>query len=73
VRAEALDLIGKTGQCYNEAELYRLQGEWLLKQPVPDVSQAETCFQQALFIARRQQGKESTLSGGGLGATPGRG
>ena len=41
--------------------LYRLQGELLLRQAVPDAAQAETCFQQALAIARRQQAKSWEL------------
>src|SRR5207253_8586216 len=43
------------------AEAYRLQGEVLLCQAVPDVAQAETCFQQALTVARRQQAKSLEL------------
>ena len=39
------------------AEAYRLQGALLLRQAGPDTAQAETCFQQALAIARRQQAK----------------
>ena len=38
-------------------EAYRLQGEFLLRQAVPEAAQAEACFQQALAIARRQQAK----------------
>jgi predicted ATPase len=41
--------------------LYRLQGELLLRQAVPDASQAEACFQQALAIARHQQAKSLEL------------
>ena len=37
------------------AETYRLQGEWLLRQALPDAAQAEACFHQALAVARRQQ------------------
>jgi predicted ATPase len=43
------------------AEAYRLQGEFLLRQAVPDAAQAEACFQQALAIARRQQAKSWEL------------
>jgi predicted ATPase/class 3 adenylate cyclase len=42
-------------------EVYRLQGELLLRQTVPDAIQAETCFQQALTVARRQQAKSWEL------------
>ena len=44
-----------------EAELYRLQGDLLLQQTVPDAQQAEACFCQALAIARRQQAKSLEL------------
>jgi predicted ATPase len=43
------------------AEAYRLQGELLLCQAVPDAAQAEACFQQALAVARRQQAKSWEL------------
>jgi tetratricopeptide (TPR) repeat protein len=43
------------------AEAYRLQGELLLRQAVPEVAQAEACFQQALAVARRQQAKSWEL------------
>jgi class 3 adenylate cyclase/predicted ATPase len=43
------------------AEAHRLQGELLLRQATPDVSQAEASFQQALAIARRQQAKSWEL------------
>ncbi len=36
------------------AELYRLKGELLLRQAVPDVSKAETCFHEAQDVARPQ-------------------
>ena len=41
--------------------MYRLQGTLLLRQAVPNVAQAEACFQQALIIARRQQAKSWEL------------
>ena len=43
------------------AEAYRLQGELLQRQDVPDAAQAEACFQHALAIARRQQAKSWEL------------
>jgi predicted ATPase len=42
-------------------EVYRLQGELLLRQASPDATQAEACFQQALDIARRQQARSWEL------------
>ena len=59
--AEALAAAHATGECWGEAELYRLQGEWLLRPPCPDTHQAETCFQQSLAVARRQQAKSWEL------------
>jgi predicted ATPase len=41
--------------------MYRLQGALLLQLPLPDVAQAEACFQQALEVARRQQAKALEL------------
>ena len=39
------------------AELHRLKGELLLRQAMTNAPQAETCFQQALALARRSQAK----------------
>ena len=55
--AEALTLIDKTAMRSWAAELYRLTGECLLAQALPDVQKASTCFQQALDLARQQQAK----------------
>jgi adenylate cyclase len=44
-----------------KAELFRLKGTLLLKQAVPDASQAEACFHQALDIARQQHPKSWEL------------
>jgi predicted negative regulator of RcsB-dependent stress response len=61
VLAEALAIVDTRGERLHEAKLYRLQGELLLQQAVPDASQAEACFQQALAVARRQQAKSWEL------------
>jgi predicted ATPase len=58
---EAEVVVEKSGAYYWEAELYRLQGDLLLHQTVPDARQAEACFCQALAIARRQQAKSLEL------------
>src|SRR5262249_49504762 len=55
VLAEALTAVHKTGECQHEAELYRLQGELLLTQEVPNAQEAESCLRQAVDVARRQQ------------------
>jgi predicted ATPase len=59
--AEALAALEASGLGDLRAEAYRLQGELLLRQAVPDAVQAEACFQQALAIARRQQAKSWEL------------
>jgi predicted ATPase len=58
---EAVGVVKKSGAHYWEAELYRLQGDLLLQQTVPDAQQAEACFCQALATARRQQAKSLEL------------
>jgi TOMM system kinase/cyclase fusion protein len=58
---EALLEVEESGVQQWEAELYRLQGDLLLQQTVPDAQQAEACFGQALTTARRQQAKSLEL------------
>ena len=58
---EALELVEQTGVHWYEAETYRIKGTVLLRQAVPDASQAEACFQQALALARRQEAKSWEL------------
>jgi predicted ATPase len=58
---EALTLVATTEVRWWEAELHRLKGVLLLQLASPDVSRAETCFQQALAVARRQQAKALEL------------
>jgi DNA-binding winged helix-turn-helix (wHTH) protein len=58
---EALTGLEASGQGDMLAEAYRLQGVMLLQQAVPDMAQAEPCFQQALALARRQQAKSWEL------------
>ncbi len=68
VLAQALVAVHKTGERHYEAELYRLRGELLLMQAEAEVEakakakaeveacfrQAESCFQHAIEVARRQ-------------------
>ena len=61
VLAEAQTVMAVTGVQWYAAELSRLKGALLLRQAVPDVPQAEACFQQALAVARRQQAKSWEL------------
>jgi predicted ATPase len=59
--AEALAVTNEKGERRWEAELYRLQGELLLARATGQDTEAETCFRQALDIARRQQAKSWEL------------
>ncbi len=58
---EALSLVDKNEERFYEAELHRLKGELLLRQPIPDAPQAALCFHQALDVARAQQAKSWEL------------
>jgi predicted ATPase len=58
---EALAVLDTTEVRDYEAEIYRLKGALLLQQAVPDAAQAETCFHQALDVARQQQAKSWEL------------
>jgi predicted ATPase len=75
--AEALDGMGRTGDCYYEAELYRMKGELTLQKfqvlgskfqvpsstqpPTPSTQEAEGCFHKAIEVARKQQAKSLEL------------
>jgi predicted ATPase len=59
--AEALTLVATTEVRWWEAELHRLQGALLLQLPIPDATQAEACFRQAVDVARGQQAKSLEL------------
>jgi predicted ATPase len=59
--AEALALVDQDKGSYYAADVYRVKGELLLSQAVPDPQQAEACFHRAIDIARRQQAKSREL------------
>lgn len=61
VLTEALTLTDTTGERWYEAESHRLKGELLLQQSSSNQTEAESCFYQAISIARSQQAKR--LSG----------
>jgi len=61
VLAEALALVDTTEERWWAAELHRLKGELLLALSTDNAAEAETCFHQALDIARRQQAKSLEL------------
>jgi predicted ATPase len=50
-----------SGERYYEAELYRLKGELRLRMDSRDMPGAESCFQNALEIARGQKGRSLEL------------
>jgi len=58
---EALTVANDTGERRWEAELHRLKGELLLALSAEQHAEAETCFHQALDIARLQQAKSLEL------------
>jgi predicted ATPase len=64
--AEALALVEQTDERHWEAELYRLRAELLLMQgedaeAEASFHKAESCFQHAIEVARRQQAKSWEL------------
>jgi predicted ATPase len=59
--AEALKMTNDTEERRWDAELYRLKGELLRARATEQDTEAETCFRQALDIARHQQAKSWEL------------
>jgi predicted ATPase/DNA-binding winged helix-turn-helix (wHTH) protein len=66
--AGAMTAVHRNRICFNEAEIYRLQGELLLRQamegsdsPSRPPPEAEACLHQALDVARRQEAKSLEL------------
>ena len=59
--AKALDLVQQSGECFWEAEIYRLRGELLLGQNDCDPAEAQNCFDHAIAIARGQGTKSLEL------------
>ena len=58
---EALDQVEQIDERFYEAELYRLRGQLLLQLSPDNHTEAETCFQKALDVARSQQAKSWEL------------
>jgi len=64
--AEALAIVGKTGERYYEAELHRLKGELIVRgsgvEAPPGVqTEAEECFRKSIEIARQQEARSFEL------------
>jgi DNA-binding winged helix-turn-helix (wHTH) protein/predicted ATPase len=58
---EAMTMVNSKGERYYEAELYRLKGELLLKQPADNQAKTEDYFRQSLAIAESQKAKSWQL------------
>ena len=54
---EAQSWVDNGGDRIFEAEVYRLKGEFLLSSISDNQHEAESCFQEALNVSRRQQAK----------------
>jgi predicted ATPase len=59
--AEALHLLQESGECFWEAEIYRVRGELLLKQNESNRDEAQASFERAIQIARAQTAKSLEL------------
>src|SRR6185503_5414432 len=58
---EGMDVTARNNEPFYEAELYRLKGDALGMAGVDSPSEAESCFQRAIEIARQQQAKSFEL------------
>jgi predicted ATPase len=58
---EALAAANEHENRFNEAEMPRLKGELLLKQNDSNTGEAQSCYERAIEIARRQNGKSPEL------------
>lgn len=59
--AQAFTLVGRNGEHFWEAELYRLKAELLLQQDTSAVAEATAHLQRALTVARSQQARSLEL------------
>jgi predicted ATPase len=56
-----MDVTERNNEPFYEAEMYRLKGDALVMAGVDSPSEAESCFQRAIEIARKQQAKSFEL------------
>jgi predicted ATPase len=56
-----LHLLQQSGECFWEAEIYRVRGELLLKQNESNRDEAQASFERAIHIARGQTAKSLEL------------
>jgi predicted ATPase len=61
ILTEAQTLVEQHEECWWEAEIYRLRGVVLLRQPGTPQAEAEAWLQRALGVARRQEAKSLEL------------
>lgn len=61
ITTAVLETPTRLGIAVGLAQIYQLHGELLLRQETPDRRAAETCFTQALEIARRQEARTLEL------------
>ena len=58
---EAMTAVEATNERWCESEVHRVAGEIALKSPEPDAAKAQSYFQQAITVARKQQAKSLEL------------
>src|SRR5262245_66658024 len=58
---EAVELVERTGDRFDEAEVHRLKGELLLTHNASDAASAEQCFRTAIETSRNQHAKSWEL------------
>ena len=58
---EAMTAVETTDERWWESEVYRVAGEIALQSSEPDAAKAESYFQQAITVARKQQAKSLEL------------
>jgi len=58
---EALAAADEREERFCEAEMHRLRGELLLKQDRPKAAEAQSCFERAIEVARKQTAKSREL------------
>jgi len=58
---EAMAAVEKAKERWCEAEVNRIAGEIALLLPKPEVTQAQSCFERALALAREQQARSWEL------------
>ena len=58
---DAVTAVETTNERWSEAEVHRIRGEISLLSRDPDAGKAETCFERALVVSRKQQAKSWEL------------